>query len=171
MITSNEKIVRLSKAEPGELVRLSMQKNVSFAIVLAQDNRQTILAVLEPLSELGDRPFHFAPSGNTFVISYGRDWYLEIVPDVTFSVGYAGWSWASGAIKLEGENWILSTHPSLHDHESEPLYYNLKTNEMVNAPASDHSAPVAHWRIWRSWSEYQNQVVTPLVEVKAVPVS
>lgn len=168
MITSNERVIRLSEAVPGELVRIAIRDDVILGIVLAQDRRQTIVAALQPLPERTTYPFHFAPSSERQVITYGSNWYMEILRTPDFWVGSPSWRYASGALRLQGGDWFICVHPSPSDHQNSEFYYNLSTNEIVGGPGLEESAPISSWRIWQSESAYLNQLGEPLITVEAV---
>ncbi|MFF2320231.1 hypothetical protein ACFVTJ_04175 [Agrobacterium sp. NPDC058088] len=168
MITSGEKIVRLSETQPGELVRISIREKLLYAIVLGQEGRRTILASLEALPERTIHPFHFTPASERRVISYGSDWFAEILPGPEFAVGSSAFRWASGALRLEGGEWILAIHPGPDDHEHTEVYYNLSSNQMTAMPDQEDTAPVGRWRVWRSHSAYMDPRAEALLTVEAV---
>ncbi len=169
MIISNEKTVRLSEASAGDLVRIGIREHSLYAIVLGQDRSRTVVGSLQPLPDRVDHPFHFTPSNESHVVSYGSEWYIEIVAGDEFVAGNTDLRWASGALSLQGDQWTLSLAPSPNDHEHSEVYYNLTTNEMTGSPIRE-SANIGRWRIWKSASSFANQRESALVEVEAVKV-
>lgn len=168
MITSGEKIVTLSETTPGELIRISIREKLLHAIVLEQQGKRTTVASLEALPERTTHPFYFTPSSEGRVISYGSDWFVEILPGPEFSVGSSALRWASGALRLQNDGWILAIHPLPTDHEHAEIYYNLSSNEMTGRPRPEDSAPIERWRIWRSELAYSNHREEALVTIQAV---
>lgn len=168
MITTGEKVIRLSEAHPGDLIRIAIHENSLYAIVMGQEKRHTILASLQPLQERSNYPFHFAPANERRAISYGSDWYIETLPGPEFSVGSSALRWASGALRLQDDGWILAIHPLPTDHEHSEIYYNLSSNEMTGRPHPEDSAPIGRWRIWRSELAYSTDSEEALVAIEAI---
>ncbi|WP_107339348.1 hypothetical protein [Agrobacterium pusense] len=169
MIISDEKTVRLSEASAGDLVRLQIREHSLYGIVLGQERSRTVVGALQPLPDRVAHPFHFTPSNENYVVSYGSEWYIEIVPGDEFFAGNTDLRWASGALSLQGEEWIITFLPSPNDHEHAELYYNLSINELTESPTRE-SAKVGRWRIWKSASSFANQRESALIEVEAVKV-
>ncbi|WP_311272127.1 MULTISPECIES: hypothetical protein [unclassified Rhizobium] len=130
-----------------------------------------MLATLEPLPDRVEYPFHFSPANDGYAISYGPDWYLEIERGTDFQTGSQSLRWASGALRLQGDSWILAVHPSPTDTRHGEIYYDLTTNEMVGTPLQAESAPIGRWRVWQSKEAYLGQTGSPLIGVSAVELT
>ncbi|SCX00874.1 hypothetical protein DSM25558_0191 [Agrobacterium sp. DSM 25558] len=172
MQTTDLKIKKLSETMPGELVRLSaLGRAPRFCIVMEQKRENAILACLEPIAGVVDRPFHFFPSNNLNAVSFGSDWFLDIELDHEFYPGSQSMRWGSGALKLQGTEWVLSIHQMPTAYQLSELFFNLSSNEITEMPAVSTSAPISQWRIWKDREAATLPDGKPLVTVQAVEVN
>lgn len=151
-------IRRLRESLPGELVHIANANGgTSLAVALAQELRQTLVGVLEPIPGFMDHPGLYNANSGSLCIAYGRDWL--IVPQRGPESWIGNDVEHSGALVQTNGGLIVCFHPRRGDARMEAVYFDLIANDF--AERNRESVPFHKWSIWAR-EEHRNRDEPPL---------
>lgn len=139
---------RIGSAEPGELLISGFRKRRTIVLMLVQEPRESLVAVLGSSHHENISPFaykHRGQNSSAGGLSYGNDWILELVPGPeTFPNNSAHWR-IPGAVYMAPEGPLIYL-PVLEEHPEDGFFFNLADNSI--SEASDDAATYLRWKIW-----------------------
>jgi hypothetical protein len=167
IVDNNPKVKQVGAAAPGDIVRLLVGDEPTFAIVLInEDSPSVVVGTLQPV-KAANYSFHMRIRRGTHCVWYGPDWFMKA------DLGPESWAnnrncmYWPGSLHLDETGWIATFRQAPDDHQNTELSFNLNTNEVVDLTSP--SAPFKRWNIWESRDLFVAGE-PPLISVEATPL-
>lgn len=157
---------KISDAKPGELVKVLVNKDYVFAIVLDVNTRRAMVGILSTANGASSAYDRISP--DSACLSFGVDFAVEPILGEETRAGNSAHQTNSGVLFTAGSVFLICFQPARNDLRDIEVYFDLSNGKFEDTYPRELAAPFLKWNIWESREACKRPGNEPLIRVEAV---